>query len=825
MLKHSKKLNLNKSHYKTNETELYNSTAADTTQLFLRTNDVKLLDNNGAHMQNITSDCRVVILIPYRNRDTHYHKQMHNLRKIFPLACKPLVIVIQQDNTKFFKRGWLFNIGLHILSLRNIDLHTCVVTHDVDLLASSSKHYFSCETPTQLCSELSCFNNGVPYPQSAGGVVTASLRDWRKVNGYTNLMEGWGGEDDHLFWRLGVTQLLNKKNLIHRPPKGSGKCQCLNDNDHTKRNKAPSYKNIWKILQKLKTGTAWQKDGISDVQYFITKQFIDDYGTQWYSVSETQPSSPLSNAIVHKRKIYTCAVTWASKLSQTIFKVDDVHILTESSKTVSSDILVNTYNYYKNHKNCQNLGFNGKKIVFDGEGANNKVMQNKQNAYYVGRSTKQPLFLGQVSCIYGAMSMFHGANRSPLIFLKPRKNTGKNFLLYAQSNCIQYRQNAFDMIVDLARANGLQDPHALGACAGKHTELKIKHGTRQWHHNPHTMHNYRFTLAMENRVNAGYITEKIINAFLGGTIPIYYGTLDVLLIFNPKSFIFFDILNPTPALDQILWLEKNPHEYYKMLAQPILLDGNATLEKYFSLSDDIGGGKIRHEILNMLFENSQNRKQKHETASCLEFVHITKTGGTAIESVAAASNVAWGACQYRTELETCKGLQNLKAKNHRFLWHDPRKQYDCPNLFTVVRNPYTRMLSEFYCPWTGYKGSDTSAHQLNVWIQNEIQKLIKDANNEGHAIPAYKYVFDDNNQIRIRHVLKYETLQQDFNALMKLYDLPISLPTQRINSSRKIQTMKVSDFDSETLQAINSFYFMDFKTFGYEMVSNATLHF
>ena len=49
-----------------------------------------------------------------------------------------------------------------------------------------------------------------------------------------------------------------------------------------------------------------------------------------------------------------------------------------------------------------------------------------------------------------------------------------------------------------------------------------------------------------------------------------------------------------------------------------------SLEKYFSLSDDVGGGKIKHEILNMLSINLANRKQKHETANCLEFVHITK---------------------------------------------------------------------------------------------------------------------------------------------------------------------------------------------------------
>ena len=36
----------------------------------------------------------------------------------------------------------------------------------------------------------------------------------------------------------------------------------------------------------------------------------------------------------------------------------------------------------------------------------------------------------------------------------------------------------------------------------------------------------------------GYVTEKIVNAFLAGSIPIYWGSRAVLEIFNPESFIY-----------------------------------------------------------------------------------------------------------------------------------------------------------------------------------------------------------------------------------------------------------------------------------------------
>jgi len=48
---------------------------------------------------------------------------------------------------------------------------------------------------------------------------------------------------------------------------------------------------------------------------------------------------------------------------------------------------------------------------------------------------------------------------------------------------------------------------------------------------------YLFNLAWENIDTPGYISEKVLNAFLAGCIPIYWGTDDVMQYFNPKAMI------------------------------------------------------------------------------------------------------------------------------------------------------------------------------------------------------------------------------------------------------------------------------------------------
>mmetsp|Transcript_14989 Transcript_14989/g.15168 ORF Transcript_14989/g.15168 Transcript_14989/m.15168 type:complete len:147 (-) Transcript_14989:192-632(-) len=129
----------------------------------------------------------------------------------------------------------------------------------------------------------------------------------------------------------------------------------------------------------------------------------------------------------------------------------------------------------------------------------------------------------------------------------------------------------------------------------------IKMGKREGsNENRNLYHEYRFALVMENSNADGYISEKILNAFLAGSIPIWFGTTDIFAIFNPDAFIYYDIDNPQPALDRVAYLEQNRTAYRSMLSKPILADGERSLEQWFSFSDDIGNGILKRRIRSML---------------------------------------------------------------------------------------------------------------------------------------------------------------------------------------------------------------------------------
>lgn len=49
--------------------------------------------------------------------------------------------------------------------------------------------------------------------------------------------------------------------------------------------------------------------------------------------------------------------------------------------------------------------------------------------------------------------------------------------------------------------------------------------------------NYKFSICFENKQNIGYCTEKLVQVFLQGTIPIYFGDNSIVNIFNTKSYV------------------------------------------------------------------------------------------------------------------------------------------------------------------------------------------------------------------------------------------------------------------------------------------------
>ena len=76
---------------------------------------------------------------------------------------------------------------------------------------------------------------------------------------------------------------------------------------------------------------------------------------------------------------------------------------------------------------------------------------------------------------------------------------------------------------------------------------------------------------MENSSGDGYNSEKILQSFLSGTIPIYYGDYMIDEIYNPKSFIL--IRGEKDMKEKIEYIKKIDNDdklYFSILRENII---------------------------------------------------------------------------------------------------------------------------------------------------------------------------------------------------------------------------------------------------------------
>jgi Sulfotransferase family len=296
----------------------------------------------------------------------------------------------------------------------------------------------------------------------------------------------------------------------------------------------------------------------------------------------------------------------------------------------------------------------------------------------------------------------------------------------------------------------------------------------------------------------------------------------------------------------------------------------------------------------------------------LEFVHIPKTGGTAIEYAASLVNITWGLCHWKARPMAGPGCQvpdwkwpnNNKNNNtllllfqkslaqHQVepsweLWHTPpswllpnRKNeeeedakektvepspYQNKTLFAIVRNPYERFISEYYCPYNGLNPVDWTLEdsefidpmgtsQAEAFAAQALKKTTADsaANNNNnkkriktpetpkslneflmerlrypvkwtaHYVPQSEYIYDDQGRQLVQHVLRYENLAQEFQSLMTLYEYPVILNSTINNQRHKdplATRMTIHDLDPATIRRINQVARRDFELLRYPMLN------
>lgn len=221
----------------------------------------------------------------------------------------------------------------------------------------------------------------------------------------------------------------------------------------------------------------------------------------------------------------------------------------------------------------------------------------------------------------------------------------------------------------------------------------------------------------------------------------------------------------------------------------------------------------------------QESQEPHHPARLLEFVHITKTGGTSIEAAAAAAGIKWGICHFQKELSVgCSGSPNIPMtiESLRFKnispWHQPLQYFALnpfqhADTFAVVRNPYDRYISEYYCPWGGYHAPNENKDDpdvMNKYLQYRIPR-----ETEHHWLPQHFYIYNEGERV-VDHVLHFENLEEGFKDLMKRYKLHIFLPSTPLNSRKEPYRLTVKDLYPDTLSVINEVAALDFELFDYE---------
>ena len=204
---------------------------------------------------------KLAIIIPYRNRSEHLRIFLRHMHPIMQRQMHDYrIIVVEQAGNYSFNRAQLINIGF--LEALNISDFECFVFHDVDHILENDKNDYGCpENPRLLGVSVDRFNRRFPYLRYFGGVGSFSKEQFEKINGYSNLFWGWGGEDDDAYNRIrGAGYSLS------RPRADVGRYMMLKE--HHFRDKPGGNRHML-----LKTSTKrMYTDGLNSVKYEVLKK-------------------------------------------------------------------------------------------------------------------------------------------------------------------------------------------------------------------------------------------------------------------------------------------------------------------------------------------------------------------------------------------------------------------------------------------------------------------------------------------------------------------------------------------------------------------------
>lgn len=143
--------------------------------------------------------------------------------------------------------------------------------------------------------------------------------------------------------------------------------------------------------------------------------------------------------------------------------------------------------------------------------------------------------------------------------LEPRTYDVRNkFCCFIHRNSVKYRENFVKHLMAYKRVD----------CPGASMQNMNRIIPRK--DKTKFMRDYKFAVCFENSRGDGYVTEKIVDAYLAGCVPIYWGDPRVVEDFNPESFInAHDFKTLIELAHHVRHVDQNEAVYRKLrLASP-----------------------------------------------------------------------------------------------------------------------------------------------------------------------------------------------------------------------------------------------------------------
>lgn len=187
------------------------------------------------------------------------------------------------------------------------------------------------------------------------------------------------------------------------------------------------------------------------------------------------------------------------------------------------------------------------------------------------------------------------------------------------------------------------------------------------------------------------------------------------------------------------------------------------------------------------------RKFRYNFLDDFVFIHINKTGGSSVEQALGIP------LEHKTALEKIGEIGE--------------KRWDKKLSFTIVRNPWDKVVSHYhYRIKTNQTNLGDNPIGFKKWVKLAYGNQDKFYyNNPKMFMPQIDWISDQSGKILVDKVIRFESLNSEFNEILKIIGRKANLPHVKSSNRGAYQDY----YCQETREIVSNWFRQDIDRFGY----------